>query len=32
MHAGQLAISSGTVRQLADAQFPRWRGLAIRVP
>jgi len=29
MHAGQLAISPGTVRELVDDQFPSWRSLAI---
>jgi hypothetical protein len=29
MHEGQLAISSGMVRELVDAQFPRWRRLAV---
>jgi aminoglycoside phosphotransferase (APT) family kinase protein len=30
MHAGQLAVSPETVRELVADQFPRWRGLAIR--
>ena len=30
MHPGQLAISSATVRELVDAQFPQWRALAIK--
>lgn len=30
MHPGQLAVSPGTVRELVDAQFPQWRGLAIK--
>jgi aminoglycoside phosphotransferase (APT) family kinase protein len=29
MHDGQLAISSGMVRELVDAQFAGWRNLAI---
>ena len=29
MHADQLAVSSGMVRELVDAQFPGWRPLAI---
>lgn len=29
MHADQLAVSSGMVRELVDAQFPGWRQLAI---
>ena len=29
MHAGQLAVSPQTVRELVADQFPRWRGLAI---
>jgi len=29
MHEGQLAISSDMVRELVDAQFPRWRRLAV---
>jgi aminoglycoside phosphotransferase (APT) family kinase protein len=31
MHANQLTVSAGTVRALVDEQFPRWRGLPIRV-
>ena len=31
MHAGQLAVSPDTVRELVADQFPLWRGLAIRV-
>ena len=27
MHANQLAVSLGTVRDLAGAQFPAWRRL-----
>ena len=30
MHAGQLAVSPQTVRELVAEQFPGWRGLAIR--
>jgi hypothetical protein len=30
MHPGQLAVSPETVRELLDAQFPWWRGLAIK--
>ena len=30
MHAGQLAVSPQTVRELVDGQFPGWQGLAIR--
>jgi aminoglycoside phosphotransferase (APT) family kinase protein len=30
MHAGQLTVSPGTVRELVDEQFPRWRQLPIR--
>jgi aminoglycoside phosphotransferase (APT) family kinase protein len=30
MHAGQLAVSSGMVRELVDEQFPSWRRLAIK--
>jgi aminoglycoside phosphotransferase (APT) family kinase protein len=29
MHAGQLTVSLPMVRELVDAQFPRWRGLPI---
>jgi aminoglycoside phosphotransferase (APT) family kinase protein len=29
MHANQLAVSPGAVRELVDEQFPQWRGLAI---
>ena len=29
MHAGQLAVSPGMVRELVDSQFPGWRGLAV---
>jgi len=29
MHAGQLAVSPETVRELVADQFPQWRGLAI---
>lgn len=29
MHDGQLAVSSGMVRELVDSQFPGWRGLAV---
>jgi aminoglycoside phosphotransferase (APT) family kinase protein len=31
MHAGQLEVSPETVRELVDEQFPRWRGLGIKV-
>ena len=30
LHAGQLAVSPQTVRELVAEQFPGWRGLAIR--
>lgn len=30
MHAGQLNVPPGTVRELVDKQFPRWRSLPIR--
>ena len=30
MHPGQLAVTLRTVRELIDAQFPQWRGLAIK--
>jgi aminoglycoside phosphotransferase (APT) family kinase protein len=30
MHAGQLAVSPGMVRELVDEQFPSWRRLAIK--
>lgn len=30
MHANQLTVSAGTVRVLADEQFPQWRSLPIR--
>lgn len=30
MHDGQLAVSVATVRELVEAQFPRWRGLPVR--
>jgi aminoglycoside phosphotransferase (APT) family kinase protein len=30
MHADQLTVSSGTVRELVDEQFPAWRRLRIR--
>ena len=30
MHADQLDIDAGTVRELFDAQFPQWRGLDVR--
>ncbi len=30
MHADQLTVSLGTVRELVDEQFPRWRRLPIR--
>ena len=30
MHAGQLAVSPQTVRELVDGQFPGWQGLAIK--
>jgi aminoglycoside phosphotransferase (APT) family kinase protein len=29
MHANQLSVSVGTVRELVDAQFPQWRALPI---
>jgi aminoglycoside phosphotransferase (APT) family kinase protein len=29
MHAGQLAVSPGMVRELVDEQFPSWRGLPV---
>jgi aminoglycoside phosphotransferase (APT) family kinase protein len=30
MHANQLTVSPETVRELVDAQFPRWRNLPVR--
>jgi aminoglycoside phosphotransferase (APT) family kinase protein len=30
MHPDQLSVSSETVRELVDAQFPTWRGLHVR--
>ena len=30
MHAGQLAVSPGMVRELVDEQFPRWRDLPVK--
>jgi aminoglycoside phosphotransferase (APT) family kinase protein len=30
MHAGQLAVSAGTVRALVDEQFPQWQSLPVR--
>jgi aminoglycoside phosphotransferase (APT) family kinase protein len=30
MHPNQLTVSHATVRELVDAQFPRWRGLPIK--
>jgi aminoglycoside phosphotransferase (APT) family kinase protein len=30
MHANQLTVSTGTVRELVNAQFPEWRQLPIR--
>jgi aminoglycoside phosphotransferase (APT) family kinase protein len=30
MHANQLAVSAGTVRELVGAQFPAWRRLTVR--
>lgn len=30
MHADQLTVSSETVRELVDGQFPHWRGLSVR--
>jgi hypothetical protein len=30
MYPGQLAVSPETVRELVDAQFPQWRGLAVK--
>ncbi|MEV4833188.1 aminoglycoside phosphotransferase family protein [Nonomuraea sp. NPDC049486] len=30
MHAGQLTVTTETVRALIDAQFPQWRGLDVR--
>jgi aminoglycoside phosphotransferase (APT) family kinase protein len=30
MHAGQLNVDAGTVRELVDAQFPDWRDLPVR--
>lgn len=30
MHANQLTVSSATVRELVDAQFPQWRGLPVQ--
>lgn len=30
MHADQLTVSSETVRELVDEQFPQWRGLPVR--
>jgi aminoglycoside phosphotransferase (APT) family kinase protein len=30
MHAGQLDVDAGTVRELVDAQFPDWRDLPVR--
>lgn len=30
MHADQLPVEIDTVRELVDAQFPQWRGLAVR--
>lgn len=30
MHEGQLTVSLDVVRELVDAQFPQWRGLALR--
>lgn len=29
MHAGELHVDAALVRRLLDAQFPRWRGLAV---
>lgn len=29
MHADQLAVSPGTVRELVDEQFPEWRDLPV---
>ena len=30
MHANQLAVSAGTVRELVGTQFPAWRRLTVR--